>query len=277
MVKFKDIGSVADITKIPGSPFYCGDCYVEDDNEKSSSGALTIHGNHNQPQFMRQCCNTCEDVMAAHDRAKKTPPPKHKIRQCVHQMMNTFPGCNMYGAMEVNKVAGNFHFAPGRSFSQEYQTTVQHIHEFNPVLNSRFNSSHTVHELSFGERIPHVQYPMDGVSQTIEDQSALFKYFIKVVPTTYKTTGPFGTTIESYQFSFTRHVIKFATNKEMIIPGVFFVYDLSPIKITYIERSDSLLHFLVRMCAVVGGIFVVSGYIDRVLHKMIKVMTKKTD
>lgn len=27
-------------------------------------------------------------------------------------------GCNIHGSLEVNKVAGNFHFAPGKSFHQ---------------------------------------------------------------------------------------------------------------------------------------------------------------
>lgn len=27
-------------------------------------------------------------------------------------------GCNIYGSLEVNKVAGNFHFVPGKSFHQ---------------------------------------------------------------------------------------------------------------------------------------------------------------
>lgn len=27
-------------------------------------------------------------------------------------------GCNIEGSLEVNKVAGNFHFAPGKSFHQ---------------------------------------------------------------------------------------------------------------------------------------------------------------
>ena len=31
-------------------------------------------------------------------------------------------GCDVYGYLEVNKVAGNFHFAPGKSFQQ------QHVH-----------------------------------------------------------------------------------------------------------------------------------------------------
>lgn len=261
-VATKEIGSVADITKIPGSPFYCGSCHVDDVYVESQSG--------------RQCCNTCEEVLSMFERLKKTPPPRNKIDQCVHEMMSSYPGCNMYGAMEVNKVAGNFHFAPGRSFSQEYQTTVHHVHEFNPILINRFNASHIVHELSFGEKIPYVQYPMDGLEQSIAEKSGLYKYFIKVVPTSYKR-GTFGSTIESYQFSFTKHVINFDPSKEMMIPGVFFVYDLSPIKISYHDTGDSLLHFLVSMCAVVGGVFVVSGYIDRCLHKLAKAVTKKTD
>lgn len=29
-------------------------------------------------------------------------------------------GCNIYGFLEVNKVAGNFHFAPGKGFQLSY-------------------------------------------------------------------------------------------------------------------------------------------------------------
>lgn len=29
-------------------------------------------------------------------------------------------GCNIHGSLEVNKVAGNFHFAPGKSFHQPH-------------------------------------------------------------------------------------------------------------------------------------------------------------
>jgi hypothetical protein len=34
-------------------------------------------------------------------------------------------GCNIYGYLEVNKVAGNFHFAPGKSF----QHGSMHVHD----------------------------------------------------------------------------------------------------------------------------------------------------
>jgi hypothetical protein len=38
-------------------------------------------------------------------------------------------GCRVKGFIEVNKVAGNFHFAPGRTFVSSHG---HHIHEFQP-------------------------------------------------------------------------------------------------------------------------------------------------
>jgi hypothetical protein len=248
---------IIDITKIPGSPFYCGPCYVD------------------SPVDGRQCCNSCNDVLNQFQRLGKRPPAKTKIEQCVYEMSLSYPGCNMYGAMEVNKVAGNFHFAPGRSFSQEHETRVHHIHEFNPVLIGRFNASHIIHELSFGEKIPHVKYPLDMSQHIVPTGTSLFKYFIKIVPTAYKRGGgPFSFVTESYQYSFTKHRVDFNPAETIMLPGVFFVYDLSPIKIHYHDTGEPFLHFIVSMCAVIGGVFVVSSYIDRLLHFMLKGIRK---
>lgn len=38
-------------------------------------------------------------------------------------------GCNLFGYIMVNKVAGNFHFAPGKSF----QHSNMHVHDFMPA------------------------------------------------------------------------------------------------------------------------------------------------
>ena len=40
-----------------------------------------------------------------------------------------------------------------------------------------------------------------------------------------------------------------------ILPAVFFSYDFSPVMLTVEERRRPLLHFLTRICAVVGGVF----------------------
>ena len=39
------------------------------------------------------------------------------------------------------------------------------------------------------------------------------------------------------------------------LPGVFFFYDLSPIKVRFQEERMSFLAFLTSLCAIIGGTF----------------------
>ena len=48
-------------------------------------------------------------------------------------------GCNLYGFLEVNKVAGNFHFAPGKSFQQSNV----HVHDLLAFQKESFNVRHS--------------------------------------------------------------------------------------------------------------------------------------
>lgn len=57
-------------------------------------------------------------------------------------------GCNIAGRVRVNKVAGNIHLSPGRSF----QASAHNIYELVPYLRddgNRHDFSHTIHQLSF--------------------------------------------------------------------------------------------------------------------------------
>ncbi|GMN49416.1 hypothetical protein TIFTF001_018586 [Ficus carica] len=67
-------------------------------------------------------------------------------------------GCNIEGSLEVNKVAGSFHFAPGKSFHQA------NIHMFNLLDFDRdyYNISHRVNRLAFGDYFPGAINPLDG-------------------------------------------------------------------------------------------------------------------
>ncbi|KAH0264214.1 hypothetical protein KCU71_g20220, partial [Aureobasidium melanogenum] len=52
------------------------------------------------------------------------------------------------------------------------------------------------------------------------------------------------------------------------IPGVFFSYDISPMKVINREaRSKSFSGFLVGVCAVIGGTLTVAAAIDRALYE----------
>ena len=43
------------------------------------------------------------------------------------------------------------------------------------------------------------------------------------------------------------------------MPGIFVKYDLTALKIKVIEQHKPYWQFLVRLCGIIGGIFVVSG------------------
>ena len=45
----------------------------------------------------------------------------------------------------------------------------------------------------------------------------------------------------------------------MQLPAIYFLYDLSPIMVTVRDAGDGLAHLLVRICAVVGGVFAITG------------------
>ncbi|BBG95734.1 Endoplasmic reticulum vesicle transporter protein [Prunus dulcis] len=190
---------------------YCGSCYGAEAADED-------------------CCNSCEDVREAYRKKGWAISNPDVIDQCKREGFlqrikdEEGEGCNIYGFLEVNKVAGNFHFAPGKSFQQSNV----HVHDLLAFQKDSFNISHTINRLSFGDYFPGVVNPLDGVHWAQATPSGMYQYFIKVVPTVY--TDVSGHTIQSNQFSVTEHFRGTEVGNLQYLPGVFFFYDLSPIK-----------------------------------------------
>ncbi|KAK1279554.1 Protein disulfide-isomerase 5-4 [Acorus gramineus] len=180
-------------------------------------------------------------------------------------------GCNIHGFLEVNKVAGNFHFSPGKSF---HMSNIN-IDDLIDLPSEKHNISHKINKLSFGKDFPGVVNPLDGVEWTHKASSpGQYQYFIKVVPTIY--TDKRGRKIHSNQFSVTEH-FRDADGYPRPLPGVFFVYDFNPIKVTLTEDHVPLLHFLTNICAIVGGVFTVAGIVDALVYHGHRAIKKKVD
>ncbi|KAK8994855.1 hypothetical protein V6N11_045924 [Hibiscus sabdariffa] len=58
----------------------------------------------------------------------------------------------------------------------------------------------------------------------------------------------------------------FALGKSFKESKVFFFYDLPPIKVTFKEHDISFLQFLTNVCAIVGGVFTITGIIDLYIY-----------
>ena len=67
-----------------------------------------------------------------------------------------------------------------------------------------------------------------------------------------------GKSTKTHQYSVTEYDTV-VHKGEMQMPAVLFIYDMSPISVTISETRKSFAHLLVRVCAVVGGVFAVTG------------------
>ncbi|CAA2994484.1 endoplasmic reticulum-Golgi intermediate compartment 3-like [Olea europaea subsp. europaea] len=237
---------------------YCGSCYGAEASDDD-------------------CCNSCEEVREAYRKKGWAMSNPDLIDQCKREGFlqqikeEEGEGCNIYGFLDVNKVAGNFHFAPGKSFQQSNV----HVHDLLAFQKDSFNISHKINRLAFGDYFPGVINPLDGVLWVQQTPNAMYQYFLKVVPTVFTDVN--GNTIQSNQFSVTEHVKGSEAGHLQSLPGVFFFYDLSPIKVTFTEMHVSFLHFLTNLCAIIGGVFTVSGIIDSFVYHGQKAIKKKME
>jgi len=94
-------------------------------------------------------------------------------------------------------------------------------------------------------------------------------------PTSYTSLS--GKRILTNQFSVTENERVLQQVNANGLPGVFFFYDISPLKVIYNEEKSSFLHFLTSVCAIGGGVFTVSGIIDSFVYHGHRALKKKIE
>ncbi|KAK3227343.1 hypothetical protein Dsin_007205 [Dipteronia sinensis] len=172
-------------------------------------------------------------------------------------------GCRVYGVLDVQRVAGNFHIS---------------VHGLNIYVaqmifgsSTHVNVSHVIHDLSFGPKYPGIHNPLDETVRMLHKTSGTFKYYIKIVPTEYRYISK--EVLPTNQFSVTEYFSPI-NEFDRTWPAVYFLYDLSPITVTIKEERRSFLHFITRLCAVLGGTFALTGLLDRWMYRFIEALTK---
>ena len=182
-------------------------------------------------------------------------------------------GCRVKGRLHIQKVSGNFHLALGSA----HEIHGKHIHQF--VLSDipKFNCSHTIHELSFGEYFKHQQLPLNNVQHVIEQEGGgVFTYNLKIIPVEY--ISPFGYYTYSHTYSYQykyRHIPIVAPGQRMqaALPGIFFVYKINPYMLQINERRPSFIQFVVNLSAIAGGVFAIIGLLDSITFN-VQMLTK---
>jgi|EP00505_MAST-04D_sp_SCG-Rhode-Island_P002182 endoplasmic reticulum-Golgi intermediate compartment protein 3 len=216
------------------------------------------------------CCNTCEQVREAYRKKGWAFSVLHDISQCSKEgfadsvKSQEGEGCNLEGWLQVPKVAGNVHFAPGKSF-QHAHLVITNVLTFTM---EKWNVSHSIKQLSFGDRYPGMTNPLDGKVKTLKKGTGMYQYYSKVVPTEYKYRS--GKTVDSNQYSATQHFRPITSITSKGLPGLFIFYDISPIRVRIDEQSRSFSMFVTSLCAIVGGVFTVMQLLDQCTHRTFK-------
>lgn len=196
----------------------------------------------------------------------------------IRKMISSGEGCRVAGWVTVGKVPGNVHlstYSHSYMFGSLYQET------------KNINISHRVNHVSFGEDQADLRYvkrefkdsslisPLDGLEQMMlprKDgkgvESAVFEYYTKVVPTIVVPWDNPG--VRVHQFTANSNKIV-----NQLMPSLYLRYDFSPVTVRYTEQRETLAAFLVKICAVIGGVFTVAGLLDSVVHRGIVHLAKK--
>ena len=58
---------------------------------------------------------------------------------------------------------------------------------------------------------------------------------------------------------------------------IYIRYDLSPMTVKYTKEKEVFLHFIVQICAIIGGIFTIAHMIDNILVKLTKKLFSRKD
>jgi len=267
-------------------PDYCGSCYggVEPENG---------------------CCNTCEEVRQAYLNRGWSFGNPDSIDQCVAEhwtekiQAQSGEGCNVAGRIKVNKVIGNIHISPGKSF----QSSGMNFNDLVPYLRDGevHHWGHTVDHLAFESseeewKVPQkeamkkklgmVVQPLDYHFAHARNPQYMFQYFLKVVATRYHFLDE--RFVQTHQYSVTTYERDLAIggaaakNAQGLMasrgmtgqPGAFFNFEISPMLVVHRETQQSFAHFLTSTCAIVGGVLTIAALLDSVLFSATRALKK---
>ena len=92
----------------------------------------------------------------------------------------------------------------------------------------------------------------------------LFQYYLDIVSTKVRTRWMHSDTFQFSVSELSRQIDHSSGSHGM--PGIFFKYDFSPVCVIINEHKISFGKFLLRLCAIIGGIFATSCIVNGLIN-----------
>jgi len=97
------------------------------------------------------------------------------------------------------------------------------------------------------------------------------EHYLKVVHTSYEVSPQ--RTIDTFQYTVNNNHYDDGDG----LPSAVFFYDISPMQVVVKEKSKTFASFLTQMCAIIGGVFTVTGLIDGAIFHTGNSLRKKME
>lgn len=269
----------------------CGSCY----------GALE-QGNS------EYCCNTCELVRLAYAIKQWGFFDGGDIEQCeregyvekLRQRIQNNEGCRIKGLAKINRISGNLHFAPGTPLL----TRGRHLHDLSlwNKYADKFSMAHVIHHFSFGEdpgtsmtlastqeedQTPSIA-PLDGYTFSLDKKNHVALYYLLVVATRVEFLDNKRPPVDTNQVSVITHDRPVVGGRDDDhqntmharggVPGVFFHFDISPMKIINREEyAKTWSGFILGVVSSIAGVLTVGAVLDRSVWAAEQVLRGKKD
>mmetsp|Transcript_624 Transcript_624/g.1349 ORF Transcript_624/g.1349 Transcript_624/m.1349 type:complete len:535 (-) Transcript_624:155-1759(-) len=232
--------------------------HVEEEHKKILEGEGT---KGDMARKLHSAHESAKEYMGVEEYENKNGDNDNKRRRTYHEWKDPeHPGCQLSGHLMLDRVPGNFHIL-ARS---------KH-HDLAPHLT---NVSHQVNQLSIGspytarmvsemtdlpQQISSKMTPMNGNVYTTHNLHESYHHYLKVV----STGVPKLEKNKAYQIIPSSQLAYYRND---MVPEAKFVYDLSPIAVTYRPTSRRWYEYITSLFAIIGGVFTIVGLIESTIH-----------
>eukprot|EP00534_Pseudo-nitzschia_fraudulenta_P002108 CAMPEP_0201125944 /NCGR_PEP_ID=MMETSP0850-20130426/23873_1 /ASSEMBLY_ACC=CAM_ASM_000622 /TAXON_ID=183588 /ORGANISM="Pseudo-nitzschia fraudulenta, Strain WWA7" /LENGTH=544 /DNA_ID=CAMNT_0047394163 /DNA_START=139 /DNA_END=1773 /DNA_ORIENTATION=- len=180
------------------------------------------------------------------------------------------PGCQLTGHLMVDRVPGNFHIL-ARS---KHQELVPHLTNVSHQINTlSIGSPNTARFLGTNADTPPEVLsklsPMNGNVYTTYNLHESYHHYLKVV-----STGVPGLKGQKAYQIIPSSQLSYYTDD--MVPEAKFVYDLSPISVTYRSSSRRWYEYVTSLFAIIGGVFTMVGMIESSIHATVSKAKRRT-
>jgi len=156
--------------------------------------------------------------------------------------------CQLHGHFDVKKAPGNFHVATHGVNRDSWSSVFGYDKK-------SMDMSHTIHRLQFSDPRTNHTFIDGNMFQGFSAPKAFtFQYYLKVVPVTYYKM------FSGYKYQGN----SFVTN-ELIGPGVFFKFDVDPIRVAYNFEKISMREFIIHCLGIFAGVAATARFLSNLL------------